>query len=124
MIRQMLLVAMAVVAMSSQSFAGGGGKNNGTLVVTNATAPSVSVAIVIDPPAAWAAWVAPFTQAQANAVARRATIITAAGSQSFAVKKGDHKVLAVNSSVPGAETFTLTNITIVKKQTTGISVAP
>lgn len=124
MMRQLLLVAMAVVAMSSQSFAGGGGKNNGTLVVTNATAPAVSVYIVIDPPPAWAAWEAPFTPAQGAELAKRATIITAAGSQSFSVKKGAHKVLAVNASVPGEETFTLTDVMIVKKKSTAISVNP
>ena len=119
MLRNVLMVAMAMFLMSSDSFAGGGGKNNGTLVIRNAAANSV--AIVVDPPAAWAAWVAPFTAAQKAELAKRATIVTATGSQSRAVKKGAHKILAVNTVT---EAFTLTDITIVKKQTTTITVNP
>ena len=120
MLRNVLMVAMAMFLMSSDSFAGGGGKNNGTLVIRNAAANN-SVAIVVDPPAAWAAWVAPFTAAQKAELAKRATIVTATGSQSRAVKKGAHKILAVNTVT---EAFTLTDITIVKKQTTTITVNP
>jgi len=113
-------VAMAVVMMSGDAFAGGGGKNNGTLVVNNGDAVN-AIAVVIDPPAAWAAWVAPFTQAQKDALAAKATIIPAAGKQSFSVKKGAHKVLAVDTVT---ELFTLTDVNIVKKQTTTITVTP
>ena len=119
MIRSMLMMAMAFALMGGQAFAGGGGKANGTLVVKNAAYDSV--AIVVDPPVAWAAWAAPFTDAQKAELAKRATIITADGSQSFSVKQGAHKVLAVNMF---DEAFTLTDVTIRKKQTTSITVAP
>ena len=122
MLRNVMMFAMALTLMSSQAFAGGGGKNNGTLVVTNASAlPQANVAIVIDPPAAWAAWVAPFTAAQKAALTKRATVVAPGGSQSFAVKKGSHRVLAVNSVT---ELYTLTSVTIVDKQTTSITVTP
>ncbi len=119
MLRNVVMFAMALTLMSSQGFAGGGGKNNGTLVVRNSC--TENVAIVIDPPAAWAAWVAPFTAVQKSALSNRATIVTAGGSQSFAVKKGSHRVLAVNTVT---ELYTLTDVTIVNKQTTAITVAP
>lgn len=124
MIRHVLLAALAFVAMSSPTFAGGGGKNNGTLVITNAAVnggAGVSIAVVIDPPAAWAQWVAPFTQAQKDQLAKRATIIAATGTQAFSVKKGAHKVLAVNTV---SEAYTLTDVSIVKKQSTAITVTP
>ena len=124
MIRHVLLAALAFVAMSSPTFAGGGGKNNGALVVTNAAVNAgagVSVAVVIDPPAAWAHWTAPFTQAQKDQLAKRATIIAATGTQSFSVKKGAHKVLAVNTV---SEAYTLSDVNIVKKQSTSITVTP
>lgn len=122
MIRSVLMVAMAFALMGGQAFAGGGGKANGTLKVTNSTvAPISSVAIVVDPPAAWAAWVAPFTPAQKAELAKRATVVAAGGSQNFSVKKGDHKVLAVNIT---SEAYTLTDVTITKKQTTSITVTP
>lgn len=119
MLRNVLMVAMALFLMSSDSFAGGGGKSNGTLVVRNNAANSA--AIVVDPPAAWAAWVAPFSAAQKAELAKRATIVAATGSQSLALKKGTHKILAVNTVT---EAFTLTDISIVKKQTTTINVNP
>ncbi len=128
MVRSLLMMAMAFALMSGESFAGGGGKNNGTLVVTNAAVDMgdpvsvpVSVAIVVDPPAAWATWVAPFTDAQKAELTKRATIVAAGGSQSFSVKKGAHKVLAVNTST---EQFTLTDVTIASKHTTAVTVAP
>ena len=123
MLRSVLMVAMAVVLMSGESFAGSG-KNNGTLAVkNNALAGGVPapVAVVIDPPAAWAAWVAPFTVAQKAELAKRATIVAPNATQTFAVKKGDHQVLAVNTVT---ELYTLTNVTIHKKQTTSINVNP
>lgn len=123
MIRQVLLVAMAVVAMSSQSFAGGGGKNNGTLVVTNATSPAATVLIVIDPPPAWAQWTPPYTAAQQAEVQKRGTSITAAASHSFSVKKGTHAVLAVNATTMAFE-MPVRTVTIVQKTTTAISVKP
>ncbi|MCA9011424.1 MAG: hypothetical protein KDB01_16845 [Planctomycetaceae bacterium] len=119
MLRKVLMVALALFLMSSDSFAGGGGKSNGTLVVRNNAANSV--AIVVDPPTAWAAWVAPFTAAQKAQLAKRATIVASSGSQSLALKKGAHKILAVNTVT---EAFTLTDISIVKKQTTTINVNP
>ena len=119
MLRNALMVAMALFLMSSDSFAGGGGKNNGTLVVKNNAANSA--AIVVDPPTAWATWVAPFTAAQKAELTKRATIVASSGSQSVALKKGAHKILAVNTVT---EAFTLTDITIVKKQTTTINVNP
>jgi len=118
------MMAMAFALMSGELFAGGGGKSNGTLVVTNAAVDMgvpVSVAIVVDPPAAWATWVAPFTAAQKAQLTKRATIVTASGSQSFSVKKGAHKVLAVNTS---SEAFTLTDVMIASKQTTAVTVDP
>ncbi len=122
MVRSVLMMAMAFALMSGESFAGGGGKSNGTLVVTNASAaPVASVAIVIDPPAAWNAWVAPFTTAQKAELTKRATIVTAGGSQSFSVKKGAHKVLAVNTT---SEDFTLTDVMIASKATTAVTVTP
>ena len=122
MFRSVLMLAMAFALMSGESFAGGGGKSNGMLAVTNASAnPVASVAIVVDPPAAWGAWVAPFTAAQKAELAKRATIVTAGGSHTFSVKKGAHKVLAVNMT---SETFTLTDVTITAKQTTSITVSP
>lgn len=122
MVRSVLMMAMAFALMSGESFAGGGGKSNGTLVVTNATAePAASVAIVVDPPAAWAAWTAPFTVAQKAELTKRATIVVAGGSHSFSVKKGPHKVLAVNTAT---ENYTLTDVMIVSKQNFTVMVTP
>lgn len=122
MVRSVLMMAMAFALMSGESFAGGGGKANGTLVVKNATAePVASVAIVVDPPVAWAAWVAPLTVAQKAELTKRATIVVAGGSQSFKVKNGAHKVLAINITT---ENHTLTDVLIVKKKTTTILVTP
>ena len=120
MIRSMLMMAMAVVLMSSDAFAGGGGKANGTLVVRNTAA--VSVAVVVDPPAAWASWIpGAITDAQKAELTKRATIVVSGGSQSCSIKKGAHKVLAVNTDT---EEFILTDVTVVSKQTTTISVDP
>ena len=122
MLRNAMMFAAALAIMSSQVFAGGGGKNNGTLVVKNSSVtPPASVAVVIDPPASWAKWVAPFTPAQKAELTKRATIVASGGSQSFAVKKGSHKVLAVNTVT---ELYAISNVTIVSKQTTKVSVAP
>lgn len=122
MLRNAMIFAAALAIMSSQAFAGGGGKNHGTLVVKNSSvAPPANVAVVIDPPASWSTWVAPFTPAQKSELSKRATIVASGGSQSFAVKKGSHKVLAVNTVT---ELHTTTTVTIVNKQTTTVTVAP
>lgn len=120
MVRSLLMMAMAFALMSGEAFAGGGGKANGTLVVISDSADSV--AIVVDPPAAWAAWIpGAITDAQRAELTRRATIIAPGGSQSFSVKRGAHKVLAVNTN---DEFFTLADVNIGKKQTTTIRVNP
>lgn len=119
MVRSLLMMAMAFALMSGEAFAGGGGKSNGTLVVNNISTDSVT--IVIDPPAAWSSWPNPPLPAQKEELAKKGKVIAPGGSQSFSVKSGAHKVLAVNA---GTEKFTLDNVNIVKKQTTTITVDP
>ena len=120
MVRSLLMMAMAFALMSGEAFAGGGGKANGTLVVKSLSGEIV--AIVVDPPAAWANWnPGNITDAQRAELAKRATTIAPGGSQSFSLKRGAHKVLAVNTF---DELFTLTDVNIEKKQTTTIEVNP
>jgi hypothetical protein len=118
MLRMFLLVLVGVIAINSEVMAGGS-KNSGTLTVTNNAAGQVGV--VVDPPAAWAAWTAPLTPAQEAQVANRATLINTTATQSFKLKRGAHVVLAFNVTT---KNYTLTNVIVYKKAVTGINVNP
>jgi len=119
MLSRFLMLAMALTLLNGEVFAGGGGKSNGTLVVTSASASEV--AVVIDPPANLLALRPPFSQDDRDAIARRATVIAAGGSHSFTLKKGAHRVLAIDLAL---ETLQTVNVTIASKATKRITVQP
>lgn len=119
MLNRFLMVALALTLINSEVFAGGGGKSNGTLVVKSTS--QSDVAVVIDPPASLLALKPPFDTADREAIAKRATVIASGGSHSFTLKKGAHKVLAIDLAL---ETFQTVNVTIASKATKKITVQP
>lgn len=119
MLNRLLMVALALTLINSEVFAGGGGKSNGTLVVKSTS--QSEVAVVIDPPASLLALRPPFDVADRDAIAKRATVIAAGGSHNFTLKKGAHRVLAIDLAL---ETLQTVNVTIASKATKTITVEP